>query len=95
MNAMAPDAEVANATRNEGTHHEARRIVAQHPLFRGRSDSIEFVVCDEVLLVYGQVPSFYLKQILQTVLREIAEITRIDNRVDVVCSDGLSSVGRR
>lgn len=70
---------------------EAKRIVTQHPHFRGRALTIEFVECEQVLLVQGQVPSFYLKQILQTILRDISGITRIDNRVDVVSSAGLSS----
>jgi hypothetical protein len=95
MNAIFTETIETTVPQGNRTHHEAQRIVAQHPLFRGRADAFEFVVCDEVLLVYGQVPSYYLKQILQTVLREVAEISRIDNRVDVVCSNGLSSVRRR
>jgi hypothetical protein len=43
-------------------------------------------------MVRGRVPSFYLKQVLQRVLRNAAGNRRIDDRVDVVCSDGLSSV---
>lgn len=74
---------------------KAKRIVTQHPHFRGCAITIEFIECDQVLLVHGQVPSFYLKQVLQTALRDVSGITRIDNRVDVVSSDGLSSVRRR
>ena len=74
---------------------QAKWIVTQHPHFRGRAITIEFVECDRLLLVHGQVPSFYLKQVLQTVLRDVAGITRIDNRVDVVSSEGLSSVRLR
>jgi hypothetical protein len=95
MNETATDADAASVVCYENAGHEARRIVAGHPLFRGRVDAIEFYQCDEVLLVQGRVPSFYLKQVLQTVLRSVGGITRIDNRVDVVCSDGLSSVRRR
>ena len=73
----------------------ARALLAEHDHFFGRTDRFEFEQADEVLVVRGQVPSFYLKQLLQTALRAVAGVERIENRVDVVCSDGLSSVRRR
>jgi len=39
----------------------------------------------------GRVPSFYLKQILQTWLRRLDGVEQIDNQVDVVSATGLSS----
>jgi hypothetical protein len=45
-----------------------------------------------VLRLEGSVSSFYLKQLLQTFLKELDGVERIDNRVDVVNSQGLSSV---
>jgi osmotically-inducible protein OsmY len=50
---------------------------------------------DGVLILRGCVPSFYLKQVLQSMLMDIQGVQRIDNRVDVVCSSGLSSVRYR
>ena len=47
-----------------------------------------------VLTLQGRVPSFYLKQVLQTTLKGIPGVRRIDNRVDVVSAAGLSSVRR-
>jgi osmotically-inducible protein OsmY len=47
-----------------------------------------------VLTLQGRVPSFYLKQVLQTTLKGIPGVKRIDNRVDVVSAAGLSSVRR-
>jgi len=73
----------------------ARALLAEHDHFYGRTDRFEFEQADEVLVVRGQVPSFYLKQVLQTVLGHVAGVERVENLVDVVCSDGLSSVGRR
>lgn len=73
----------------------ARALLAEHDHFFGRSERFEFEQAEEVLVVRGQVPTFYLKQVLQTVLREVAGVKRIENQVDVVCSDGLSSVRRR
>lgn len=64
--------------------------VATHCHFRGRVDDFQFVQEDNVLIVRGRVPSFYLKQVLQTALMKVEGIRRIDNQVDVVCCNGLS-----
>ena len=50
---------------------------------------------DGVLTLHGNVPSFYLKQVLQSILKDVPGVERIDNRVDVVSAAGLSSVRRR
>jgi hypothetical protein len=47
-----------------------------------------------MLVLRGRLPSFYLKQVLQTLLRDVEGVDRIDNRVDVVSATGLSSVSR-
>jgi len=47
------------------------------------------------LILEGRVPTYFLKQALQEFLGRVPEIVRIDNRVDVVSSDGLSSVRPR
>jgi hypothetical protein len=70
----------------------AREVVAQHSHFHGRAGSFQFVQRDDTLVVRGCVPSFYLKQVLQTVLRTVDGVRSIDNQVDVVACDGLSSV---
>lgn len=46
---------------------------------------------DGTLTLDGQVPTFYLKQILQTMLGDIEHVERISNEVRVVNSAGLSS----
>lgn len=46
---------------------------------------------DGTLTLHGQVPTFYLKQILQTMLLDIEHVKRISNEVRVVNSVGLSS----
>jgi osmotically-inducible protein OsmY len=56
---------------------------------------LRFVDCcfqNGVLTLRGRVPSFYLKQMAQSVLANLEGVDRIDNRVDVVNSRGLSSV---
>jgi hypothetical protein len=47
-----------------------------------------------ILTLRGCVPSFYLKQVLQSILKDVPGVRRIDNRVDVVSAAGLSSVRR-
>ena len=47
-----------------------------------------------ILTLRGCVPSFYLKQVLQSILKDVPGVERIDNRVDVVSAAGLSSVRR-
>jgi hypothetical protein len=47
---------------------------------------------NSVLTLRGKLPTFYLKQILQTRLRELEGVEQIDNQVQVVNAAGLSSV---
>ncbi len=74
----------------ESLAHEA---LAHHSHFRHHADEFEFEQCGDVLLVRGRVPSFYLKQVLQMILLRVDGIRLVDNRVDVVSSEGPSSVG--
>jgi hypothetical protein len=81
------------------TTHDARAIeqqatalLAEHPHFRGRTGTFEFECRQEILIVRGNVPSFYLKQLLQTALRDVEGVARIDIRVDVVSCSDISSV---
>ena len=48
-----------------------------------------------VLVIRGRVPTFYLKQLLQDALKQVDGVRRIDNRVEVVAFEGLSSVHQR
>ena len=57
-------------------------------IFRKVSATFE----DGRLVLRGCVPSFYLKQNLQELLRGIPHVEQIVNNVDVICSNGLSSV---
>ena len=53
---------------------------------------IRFDSRNGVLTVRGSLPSFYLKQVLISHLQHLDGVRRIDDRVDVVSSTGLSSV---
>jgi hypothetical protein len=69
---------------------QAATIVAEDPVFRGRSTHFQFEIRDDVIIVRGELPSFYLKQLLQKALKKLDGIRYIDNQVNVVSSDGLS-----
>lgn len=55
-------------------------------------DKVEGDLQDGVLRLTGKVPSFYLKQVLQEWMRGAEGVRRIQNDVDVVSAQGLSSV---
>ena len=78
--------------RKVDARQRARDVVAQNSHFHGRAESFQFVLRSDTLIVRGCVPSFYLKQVLQTVLMRIDGVRLIDNQVNVVACDGLSSV---
>ena len=63
----------------------------EHPHFRGRTSTVELEFDQGTIILMGRLPSFYLKQLLQEDLRDIDGVETFDNRVDVVCSNGLSS----
>jgi hypothetical protein len=61
----------------------AEDLVAQHPHFRGRTGQFDFECADGVLIVRGRVPTYYLKQLLQSTLQQLDDVCRLDCRVDV------------
>ncbi|MEM9352138.1 MAG: hypothetical protein AAGA92_03920 [Planctomycetota bacterium] len=69
----------------------ATKRVAQHDYFRSRMSELSIRCRGGKLEVLGRLPSFYLKQVLQTCLRELPGIEGIENRVLVVSASGLSS----
>lgn len=61
----------------------ARKELEESPLFRGRSQLIRLDEHDGELVLEGRLPSFYLKQMLQTILQKMDGVEHIDNRVRV------------
>ena len=64
----------------------ARDLLNRHQHFCGRADGFKFEWVDDVLVVKGTVPTYYLKQLLQSALKKMDD-SRIDVRVDVVRSE--------
>jgi hypothetical protein len=59
-------------------------LINTHSHFRGRARRFEFCCHEDVLIVRGSVPSYYLKQVLQCTLSNIDGVRVIDNQVTVV-----------
>jgi hypothetical protein len=68
-----------------------RHTLDQHPHFRGRAGLFQYECCGDVLIVRGTVPTFYLKQLLQTALKGFEDIVRIHNQVTVASWDSIST----
>lgn len=98
MNATAKAAKEAprrQPDRARGTTVDlAHAMLARHPHFRGRSDCVHLSGVEGDLTVDGVLPSFYLKQLVQRVLRDVPGVVRINNRVLVANVQGLSSEPR-
>jgi hypothetical protein len=65
----------------------ARALVEGHAHFRGRARRFDFQYREEVLTVRGNVPSFYLKQVLQSVLINLEGVRLVENRVNVLSAE--------
>jgi hypothetical protein len=65
--------------------------LAQHAIFCCRVECLEIDCRGGKLYVDGKLPSFYLKQVLQTILRDVPGVRQIYNRVSVASSTGLNS----
>ena len=70
-----------------------RRLAADCP-YAFCFNQVTFRYDQGVLILQGRLPSFYLKQVMQTLLRDLEGVERIDNQVEVVSATGLSSVRR-
>jgi len=80
----------------ERIEQSAKALLESHSHFAGRAHLFEFQCSDDVLIVRGCVPTYYLKQILQTALMNLDGVRLVDNQVMVDMSDGiLGPVGSR
>jgi hypothetical protein len=80
---------------HESPEARIRRSLAQDSSYAYCFRFIRFSSRNGVLTVSGCLPSFYLKQVLISHLQKVEGLTRIDDRVDVISSNGLSSERQR
>jgi hypothetical protein len=74
---------VETLPKDSSVKSRAYSLLSRHSYFRGRAADIEFETVDNVLVIQGRLPSFYLKQLLQTLLKSLDCVDRVDNQVDV------------
>jgi osmotically-inducible protein OsmY len=70
----------------------ARKQLEKHPHFRGRLSGLHIEQQGRSLLLSGQLPTFYLKQLVQEAVRHLPGVQHVHNDIDVVCPNGVSSV---
>ena len=73
----------------------ARRRLTEDCVYAFCFNQVTFRYDQGVLILQGRLPSFYLKQVLQTLLRDLEGVEQIDNQVEVVSATGLSSTRPR
>jgi hypothetical protein len=61
----------------------ARDLIATHRRLFILADELDFQINDGALTVRGITPTYHLKQLLQTALKELEDDVRIDNLVEV------------
>jgi osmotically-inducible protein OsmY len=81
--------------RDAEIEEQAYRIIDSHQHFHRRADRFVFECEDGVLSVWGCVPTFYLKQVLQNTLQLVPGVRTVENHVTVVSGHGLSSVSAK
>lgn len=67
----------------------AKKILDNHPHFRGRGKWINCCCSDECLYLKGTLPTYYLKQTAQEALRELSGIKQIVNLIQVTGPGGI------
>jgi hypothetical protein len=72
---------------DECVHQRMKRCPYSH--FYNR---VSWRFAEGKLILSGIVPSFYIKQVLQMLLKNIPYVGQLENQVDVVSATGLSSV---
>lgn len=92
IESVATGETLGDGSRRPSVELLARRMLAEKCTFAFCFNQVTFSYSQGVLTLDGRLPSFYLKQVLQTVLRDLDGVTRIDNQVNVVSSTGVSSV---
>jgi hypothetical protein len=74
---------MSNTPEQTYVEEQARQILYEHPHFSSLGQNFDFKYEERILIVKGRVPTFHLKQLLQTALRKLDGVERVDNRVSV------------
>lgn len=72
----------------DSLRRDAEHALANHPHFRGRGKWIRCDCCEGAIRLSGRVPSYYLKQLAQEVVRKVPRVTLVENRIIVASPYG-------
>jgi hypothetical protein len=67
----------------DSTLSRIREQLEDHPHFRGRTHLLQIEATGGSIVVSGRLPTYYLKQLLQEVIKAIPDVAGVDNCVDV------------
>ena len=67
----------------ENIQQTVRRRLSTAPTYAFTFEAIETQFADGTLTLRGQLPSFYLKQLLQALLRDVEGVDQVSNQVQV------------
>ena len=82
--------ETSRSVVSAATEQAARQRLELHPHIKGHVSEINIQFENDMLVLSGCVPTFYLKQLVQEALRGLR--LQLQNNIDVTCCDGFSSV---
>jgi len=68
-----------------------RQQLESHPHFRGRLEALSIDQRGKTLYLSGQLPTFYLKQLVQEIVRHLPGVQSIRNDIAVISPYGVSS----
>ncbi len=80
--------QVAEKKMNDPVEAQANELLECHPYFRGRSKWVKCRIDDGCLQLNGRLPSYFLKQVAQEILRQLPGVDRIENRIVVTSIHG-------
>ena len=89
-----PVGPVNNPQRDRRLESQAQRCLAQHPHFLAKNQFVSIRCEGRRLRLTGCLPSFFLKQLAQEALRDLAGIDHIDNQIVVASPWGQVWPGR-
>ena len=81
-----------NETAEKSIEELARRRLTENRSYARCFRDITIEHDSGVLLLRGRLPTFYMKQVLKTLLRDLDGVDHIENQTDVVSATGLSSL---
>ena len=83
-----PMSPLRRTSSNSTLRQQAIELLESHPYFKGRSKWIGMEFEKGQIRLKGRLPSFFLKQVVQEILRELPGISRIHNDIVVATPHG-------